>query len=203
MKLGILGASGRTGRHLVEDALAAGHQVKVLVRDPAKLPLQHAQLEVLRGDVHEAEPVRRLVEGCDAVVSALGPAGDDLTVCSAAAENVIAAGARRYVAVSGMNIDVPGDRKNLVGRIASMMNRAMAPEICADKRREYEVLSKSGVKWTLVRPPQLLDRPGRGRTRVSLLTSPGARIPRADLATFVLQCCSDDSMIGKAPFVSG
>jgi putative NADH-flavin reductase len=202
MKIGILGATGRTGRHLVDAALAAGHEVKALVRNPSKLTTRTG-LQVLRGDVHDAASVRQLVEGCDVVASALGPTRDDVTVCSTAAQNVIAAGARRYVAVSGMNIDLPEDRKDLVSRIASSINHVMAPAICDDKRREYELLAKSGVKWTLVRPPMLLDRPARGRLKTSLVTSPGARITRGDLAAYVLRCCTDESLVGKAPFVSG
>lgn len=202
MRLGILGATGRTGRLLVDAALAAGHQVKVLVRDPAKLKSTE-RVEMVTGDVHDADAVRRLVDGCDVVLSALGPTREDVSVCSAAAENVIAAGARRYVAVSGMNIDVPGDHKDLISRVASFVNRAVAPAICRDKAREYELLSKSRVAWTLVRPPQLIDRPGRGRTKSSLLTSPGSRIARVDLADYLLRCCTDDSLVGKAPFVSG
>lgn len=50
MRIAIFGASGRTGRPLVEQALEAGHEVRALVRDPSKLTESHGRLAVIRGD---------------------------------------------------------------------------------------------------------------------------------------------------------
>ncbi|MBL8951079.1 MAG: NAD(P)H-binding protein [Myxococcaceae bacterium] len=201
MKLAVLGASGKTGRHIVEQALAKGHQVRALVRDAAKLGLTHPELELLTGDATDAAAVRRLVEGCDAVVSALGPT-DRTDVCSAATANVIAARPKRYVAVSGAGLDVPGDRKGFVARAVSFMVKTVSPAVFADKVKEHALLAASDVRWTLVRPPRLTDQPAAGNRRTSLDESPGAHIARADLAAFVLQVVADDATIGKAPFVS-
>ena len=89
MKLAVLGATGRTGRLIVEKALAAGHHVRVLVRSPAKLALQSAQLEVLTGDPTDAAAVALLVKDRDAVISALGPGAERVDVCSTATRHAI------------------------------------------------------------------------------------------------------------------
>ena len=68
----VLGASGRTGRLVVEQALGHGHVVVAFVRDLARLPIAHERLTVIQGDVTVAADVARAVEGCDAVVSVLG-----------------------------------------------------------------------------------------------------------------------------------
>ena len=72
MKIVIFGASGRTGLPLVEQALAAGHQVVAFVRDPSKLGSAHQNLTVVQGDVMSATAVANAVStDTDAVISVL------------------------------------------------------------------------------------------------------------------------------------
>lgn len=202
MKLAVLGASGRTGQLIVEQALAAGHQVRALVRDPTSMKTPSASLEVVVGDATEAAAVARVAEGCDAVVSALGPSQGRFDVCSLAAAHVIASGVRRYVSVSGAGLDVPGDQKDLVGKIVSFMVRTLSASAFRDKVREHELLAASSISWTLVRPPRLLDTKGTGSPRVSLERSPSGSVSRADLAGFVLRAVTDDALSRKAPFLA-
>lgn len=72
----VLGGTGRIGRHVVAEALARGAEVRVLVRDPSRLPVRDDRLEVLRGDARDAAAVRRVLEGATAVISSLGPRGN-------------------------------------------------------------------------------------------------------------------------------
>lgn len=72
MKLLVFGASGGTGRRLVQQALDQGHVVTAFARDPAKIRLAHANLRVVRGDILEAHTVDTAVAGQDGVLSALG-----------------------------------------------------------------------------------------------------------------------------------
>lgn len=202
MKLGVLGATGRTGRLIVEQALSEGHHVRALVRDPAKVDIQHERLEVLTGDPTDAQSVRALAAGRDAVISALGPGSGRKDVCGTAAANVVAAEVKRYVTISGAGVDVPGDQKDVPGRIVSFMVRTLTPAIFQDKVVEHQRLAQSPVGWTLVRPPRLTDKPATGRPKTSLQRSPGSQVSRADLAAFVLACAQDDAMIRKAPFVA-
>ena len=71
--LAILGASGFVGKLLVEKATRAGHAVRVLVRSPEKLGALRGEVEVIPGDMHDAEALTRLVAGVDAVISVAGP----------------------------------------------------------------------------------------------------------------------------------
>ncbi len=203
MKLAVLGATGRTGRHIVQQALAAGHHVRVLVRSPGKLGITNDKLEVLTGDATDAAAVRALVQDRDAVISTLGPVPERADVCSTATRHVIAAGAQRYVAVSGAGLDVPGDQKDLPGRVVSFLVRKLSPAIFADKVLEHQLLASSSLAWTLVRPPRLTDTAKTTKAKSSLLSAPGSSISRAQLAAFALDCAGDGSLIGKAPFVSG
>jgi putative NADH-flavin reductase len=71
MKLTIFGASGRTGTRLTEQALAAGHDVVAVMRNPAKLTLRHERLRIAHGDLTDAAAVEDAVRGADAVLAAL------------------------------------------------------------------------------------------------------------------------------------
>jgi len=105
MNLAIFGATGGTGRPLVEQALAAGHHVTVLVRTPASFAIQHGRLRVVQGDVRQADQVAAVVAGQDAILSALGPhERGPVDLCTAAMTTILAAmerhGVRRLIALS-------------------------------------------------------------------------------------------------------
>ncbi len=73
MKILVIGATGLTGSHLLKHLLAGGHDVTAFVRDPAKLPLQHARLKIAQGEARDSASLERAVKGQDAVMSAFGP----------------------------------------------------------------------------------------------------------------------------------
>src|SRR5260370_15827311 len=75
MNLVVLGATGRTGRLVVEQALPAGHTVPALVRSPEKLTIRNSSLRVVAGSATDAADVARALAGADAVVSTLGGGG--------------------------------------------------------------------------------------------------------------------------------
>ena len=72
MKIAVFGATGGTGKQVVQQALAAGDQVTALVRDPAKLAVDSANLTVVTGTVLDAAKVEETLQGTDAVVVSLG-----------------------------------------------------------------------------------------------------------------------------------
>src|SRR5438105_131666 len=72
MKLLIFGATGGTGRALMEQALEQGHVVTAFARDPAQVRTVHSNLRVVRGDILDPASVEAAVRGQDAALSALG-----------------------------------------------------------------------------------------------------------------------------------
>ncbi len=109
MKLVVFGATGGAGRHLVDRALAAGHEVTAAARDPARISVR----ERLRGaaaDVSDAAAVARAIEGQDAVLCAVGPSRGVAagTIISGAARNILDGmrrdGVRRLVFTSGLMV---------------------------------------------------------------------------------------------------
>jgi putative NADH-flavin reductase len=91
MRLTVVGASGKTGRHLVEQALHAGHTVTAVVRNPTRLPIRHQRLQVVTADVLDPAAIQPAVAGADAVISALGPhpPRDRSSIMSAATASIL------------------------------------------------------------------------------------------------------------------
>lgn len=207
MRIALLGATGRTGRHVLTAALAQGHEVSALVRDPARLDVP-AGVTVVTGDSRDATALARLVEGADAVVSALGPVKKDATLHQDTARALVpvpqAAGVRRFVGVSGAGIDVPGDRKSARDRLISALIQRVGGAVVQDKPAEYAVWAASGLDWTLVRPPRLVDGERTGAVEHHASSSPRrTSITRADLAEFLVQQVTDPTYVHRAPLVAG
>ncbi|RFU24395.1 hypothetical protein B7463_g11938, partial [Scytalidium lignicola] len=76
MKLLVLGGTGRCGKHVVQRALAATHQVTVFVRNPSKLPSEVAsKVKIIQGTLTDEKALSTAVQGQDAIISTLGPSG--------------------------------------------------------------------------------------------------------------------------------
>lgn len=207
MNVAVLGATGRTGRPLVEQLLRRGHSVIVLVRDPARLGPLREKVTVVTGSSTDADALDRVLDGADAVVSALGPAARDSTLQSDTAHALVPAmrrhGVTRFVGVSGTGVDVPGDRKGRRDRAISWVVRRVGGTMATDKAAEHDVFAASSLDWTLVRPPRLLDGPAIGRV-VHDARTPGksSSIRRADLAAFLTDVLDQHLYSRQAPFVS-
>jgi putative NADH-flavin reductase len=206
VKIAVLGATGRTGRPLVEELLRRGHHVVAVARDPAGTALPDG-VEVVRGDVRDADVLRRAVAGADAVVSALGPRKGDPRLHRDVAPLLVGvmrdAGVRRFVGVSGAGVDADGDRKSRRDRVISGIIRRLPGDAVKDKVLEYQVWRDSGLDWTLVRPPRLQEGPATGAVEHHASTSPrSTSIRRSDLAAFLADEVEQGRYIGKAPLVA-
>ena len=208
MRVAIFGASGRTGRPLVEQALAAGHEVKALVRDPSKLQKGGERLVVIRGDVLDAARVEETIAGTDAVLSALGQTkGSTRDVQTRGTENIVAAmerhGVRRLVSLTGAGVRNPRDEPKLVDRAITFLLRRLQPDVLEDGVRHAEVIKASGLEWVIVRGPRLTEGPKKGGYRVGMVgKNSGTQISRADLAEFMLAQLTTDTHLRQTPVVS-
>ena len=129
MQIAILGATGGIGGHVLDWALRAGHPVHALARDPQALP-PAAGLTVTRGDALDETAVAEVIDGADAVVSALGPRGAKAPglLAGAASHTILAmqkTGASRLVCVSAAGAYVTGDpNMNCLARTRGKIARA-------------------------------------------------------------------------------
>jgi putative NADH-flavin reductase len=211
MKLAIFGATGRTGRLLVEQALAAGHEVTILVRNPSKVTTRHEKLTVVQGDATNPQQVEKVIEGQDAVLNVLGPTkGAPDNFLATAAENIVRAmqkhGVRRLVSLIGAGIPDPNDQPKISDQIIRLLFKLPIPalqKIYKDSLGHAEQIKNSGLEWVIVRVPRLTEEPRKGQYRVGYVDkNSGLKLGRADLADFMLKQVSSDQYLHKLPAVS-
>lgn len=199
MRLTIFGATGRTGMHVVEQALAAGHDVVAFVRNPAKLNLRHERLRIIQGELTDEAAVGDVIRGADAVLATLTPnlggGSKDMPV-AAGTRNIVAAmrrhGVRRLVFSWGPSILIPRSPLTRALSRASYALLRLGPE----STEVGEAIRGSELDWTTVVVTMPHDKPGSGSVKVRSSTT-GARdrvrwrISRADLAEFMLAQSTD------------
>jgi len=153
MKLTILGATGATGTCLTEQALAADHEVTVIVRDPARLAVPaHRQLRTVTADVMDPAAITPVIAGTDAVISAVGPRGTGpTTVIHDSARSIIEAmhktGTRRFLQVSGSIVTDDGESPYLRYLLKPVARRMFLRHVCADMRRAEDEIRDSNLNW--------------------------------------------------------
>jgi uncharacterized protein YbjT (DUF2867 family) len=201
MNLVVLGATGGTGRLVVEQALAAGHTVTALVRSPEKLGTSQPNLRVISGSATDPESVARALESADAVISTLGGGGSVIADSTAA---IVAAarqtGVRRVVVLSSWLVE--RDRMSPVIRLATGI--AMKGLI-KDKSAGEQLLRQSDLDWTIVYASMLGDGPATGSTVLSerVNWSMSQKISRADVATRLVQAATDGQPGGRSVRITG
>jgi putative NADH-flavin reductase len=211
MRLTIFGASGQTGRQLLTQALHAGHTVTAVVRNPTRLPVPHQRLQVVVADVLDPAAIQPAVAGADAVISALGPhpPRNRSSIMSAATASILAAmqatGTSRLVVVSAAPVATDDHGTTLPYRLLfGPLLRTLLRGLYADMTVMEEAIRRSGVDWTILRPPWLSHGPRTGSYRQANDSNlrGGSRISRADLADAILASLDDPDTV-KATIAIG
>jgi putative NADH-flavin reductase len=199
MKLTIFGATGGTGTCLTEQALAAGHSVTAVVRDPARLAVPaHPRLEVVTANVLDPASISPAVTDADAVLTAVAPPGTGpSTLRQDSTRSIIQAmqktGGRRLLAVSGSIVADQGESPYLRYLLKPLVRRTFLRHVCADFRGTEDEIHASDLDWTIFRPPSLTGKPASGtyRTAIDRNLPHCFSISRADLAGCMLTLLDD------------
>ncbi len=203
MHIALFGATGGTGRRVLEQALGAAHTVTALARDPAKLQARDG-LSVIQGDVLDQAATDNCVAGADAVICVLGSRTGKEPVEAAGTERILAAmakqGVRRLVAVTSLGV---GDSKSQIPLYFRIIMNLTLKRIFEAKEEQEGLIRASDTEWTIVRPSGLTDGPRTGAYRQGLDKEvTGQRVARADVAEFVLKQLTDDSYVRRTPWVT-
>jgi uncharacterized protein YbjT (DUF2867 family) len=190
MNLVVLGATGRTGRLVVEQALATGHTVTALVRTPEKLTLRDSSLRVLAGKATDAADVARALEGADAVLSTLGGGGSVIVDSTRAiVEAAHMTGVRRVVVLSSFFVE-----RERLGAVPRFLTGVAMGAVIKDKSAGEQLLRQSDLDWTIIYASVLKDGPASGSVEV---LSVGAkrrisdRVSRADVAAWMVRAATN------------
>ena len=206
MKLTVFGSTGATGKQIVRQALASGHQVIAMARRPEAVAPTGPRLRVVYGDVLDPSSVCEGILGADAVLSALGSRQSNrpTTVYSAGTAAVLDAmretGVRRFLGISAVPAE-PEDQKSTLERyLVHPLLHLFFGGGYDDMRRMEDLLAASDRDWTVFRPPYLTNGASTGRYRIAVDSPlPRARsVSRADLAAAMLAAVKDPALIGHA-----
>jgi putative NADH-flavin reductase len=178
LKIALFGATGRTGHHILHAAVADGHQINVLVRNPSKMVITHEEVVLFLGDALDEEMVEYTMRECDVVASALGLNDNQQPeALSRSTANIVAGmenlGLQRLVVVGGAGILRVGAGDHL-----RMDQPDFAPAYlpyALEHLRIFELLKQSRLDWTLLCPPALHDQAAHAplRAEVDFLPSGG------------------------------
>ena len=204
MNILVFGASGRTGRELVKQALAQGHTVTAFVRHPSSFDIAHPQLKVVQGDAADCASVESAVKDQDAVICALGAANllkrDQAVVVGV--HNIIMAmeeaGARRLIYLSADTVHATRDELNALRKVFVPL---LFHNSAADHEINERMIEQSHLEWIIVRPPMLTNGARTSTYRSGEHLRARTIIPqfsRADLAEFMLKQLADDRFLDKA-----
>jgi len=195
MKLFVIGATGRTGREIVQQALERGHQVTAFVRSPESITLKNERLTVLNGNAMDENQLFDAMQNHDAVLSALGPRRvfkpSSLLHDSALATTraMHRSGVKRLVILSAA-AHFPG----IPNRIVSFILRSHM----RDSLDMEEVVQASGLDWTIARPPRLTEEDYTSyRSREGAALKMGFTLSRKAVAAFMLDAIEQQKHFRK------
>jgi putative NADH-flavin reductase len=195
MKLFVIGATGATGRQIVQQALARGHHVTAFVRSPESLTLKDERLTVIKGSVIDENQLFDAIQNHDAVLSTLGPREvfkpSSLLRDSALATTRVMkrSGVTRLVVLSAA-AHFPG----IPNRIVSFILR----KHMRDSLAMEQIVQASGLDWTIARPPRLTGEDYTTyRSQEGAAPKMGFTLSRKAVAAFMLDAIEQKKHVQK------
>ncbi len=207
MKIAIFGGSGKTGHHLVVQALDAGHEVVMLVRTTSNFTIQHPKLTVLQGDVLDAGCVEAAIQGVDAVMSVLGPRSNKPEfIISQGTDHILNAmkrhNVRRIIISAGAGVRDPQDKPKFIDYLFGFLLNLLSKNAVEDMKQVVDKVRQSDRDWSVIRVPMLTDQPQQGTLKIGYVGDITSRLSRADMAAFMLKQLDDKTYLRKAPAIS-
>jgi putative NADH-flavin reductase len=212
MKIAIFGASGYTGKEILQQALAQNHTITALTRSRASIQINHPNLIIVEGSVTDAATVKAVLQNQDAVIQCLGIGGKGngqrTTFISDATRLIVAEMEKlplhRLIALSNVGAG------NSVSFQPWIFHQLILPYflkwlkvIIDDKNRMEPIIMSSRLDWTIVRCPNIVDKPAKNKVTASLDGKGlSMSITNADTAGFILQQLTAVTFIKQAPSIS-
>ena len=212
MKVTIFGATGFSGQAILAEALKQGHEVTILVRDTSKISIQHKNLTIVEGNVLDPQTVASILHHQEAVIQCLGVGGKGdgkpTTFISDATKVIVDEmqnqKIKRLIAMSNVGAG------NSIAFQPWFFTKIILPYfmkwlkvIIEDKNRMEPIIMNSNLDWTIVRCPNIVDKPTKGRCNATL-DGKGLKlsITLSDLSKFMVDQLKQTAFIKQAPSVS-
>jgi putative NADH-flavin reductase len=212
MKVIISGATGFSGQAILANSIKQGHEVTILVRDASKIPIKHQNLTIVEGNVLNPQTVASVLHHQEAVIQCLGVGGKGdgkpTTFISDATKIIVDEmqnkKIKRLIAMSNVGAG------NSIAFQPWFFTKIILPYfmkwlkvIIEDKNRMEPIIMNSNLDWTIVRCPNIVDKPAKGRCNATL-DGKGLKlsITLSDLSKFMVDQLKQTAFIKQAPSVS-
>jgi putative NADH-flavin reductase len=198
--IALFGGSQGVGKECIKQALTQGHKIITLARDPKKLQdiSKNENLIIIQGDIFDQEKVNEVISKSEIVINSLGGMND---VCSKGTEKIIKSmkqyNQRRIITCSSLGV---GSSYNDCSYLVRFFIYLIISKPIADKNIQEDLLFKSGLDFITVRPAGLTNGASIGTFKTENVS--GGRIPRCDVATFMLKQIYSNDYLGKAVSLS-
>ncbi|MBU3699133.1 MAG: NAD-dependent epimerase/dehydratase family protein [Candidatus Kapabacteria bacterium] len=212
MKVAIFGATGFSGRAILSETLSQQHQVVALVRSTSAVTIQSERLTLIEGSVLDSRAVARVVSGCDAVIQCLGVGGKGnskpTTFLSDATRIIVdemtSQGIPRLIVMSNVGAgDSAAFQPWVFSRVIMPLFMKWLKVIIDDKNRMEPIVMSSGLDWTLVRCPNIVDKEKTNHINATV-DGRGLKlsVTLPDMAAFMVRQLTDSTFSHKAPCIS-
>lgn len=212
MNIVIFGATGFSGRAILQKALEANHNVTILVRNRTSIDIQHHNLSIIEGNVLDRSTVHQSLHNQEVIIQCLGIGGkgdgkantfvSDAT--SIILDEMKKCNVKKIIAMSNVGA---GDSKSFLPwfftKIILPYFMKWLQVIIDDKNRMEHIIMRSDVDWTIVRCPNIIDAPEKGKYTATL-DGKNLRlsITLGDMASFMIQQITDTTYSRKTPSIS-
>ena len=212
MKVIIFGATGFSGQAILAEAIKQGHEVTVLVRDSSKVKIKHNNLRIVEGNVLDSQKVAFVIQNQEAVIQCLGVGGKGdgkpTTFISDAMKIIVdemqKQNIKRLIALSNVGAgNSIAFQPWFFTKIILTYFMKWLKVIIDDKNRMEPIIMNSNLNWTIVRCPNIVDKPAKGKYKATL-DGKGLKlsITLDDLSKFMVGQLKETTFNKQAPCVS-
>lgn len=209
MRIALFGSTGSLGKKIIKEALSRGIQINALARSPEKLASYEDKITIITGDYFNLEDQDKTLMNADVVISAIGPPTGTKNSPHAhlyaesmqtLLELMTEKGLKRLINVSGASATFNGEKIKFPRKVMRFIMRLTLPQMVQIKDFELEVLQKSSLIFTAIRPPMIVENL-KGQFYASNEKVPNMKVDNNQLASFILDIMDDTTWYRKMPFV--
>ncbi len=212
MKVIIFGATGFSGQAILTETIKQGHEVTVLVRDASKVQIKHNNLRVVEGNVLDSQKIASVIQNQEAVIQCLGIGGKGdgkpTTFISEATKCIVdemqKQRIKRLIAMSNVGAgNSVAFQPRFFTKIILRYFMKWLKVIIEDKNRMESIIMNSNLDWTIVRCPNIVDKPAKGKSNATL-DGRGLKlsITLPDLSKFMVDQLKETNFNKQAPCIS-
>lgn len=203
MKIAVIGACGKTGKLVCQEAINRGHEVFGLARSECP----DLKIKFVQGDALMLDDITKTIKDCDVVISVIGHVKlREFNTQTTAIKNIIKAmnnqDIKRIISLTGSGVRVKGDKISLIDRLLNIPLKIVDSSRIKDGVDHYNCLVNSNLNWTVLRVLKLTNQDKIAPYKLTAGGPPKIFVPRATVAKILVDLAEANDWPKSAPVVS-